>query len=234
MLGILTLATLAFWIVYAANVRGLRSQILGIAKLRGLLFVPAALAVNLFACSAAAVIDPPKSSEPTAQVQVQPGAAAATPAPAATVRATATPRPAPTATPAPVIGKTGETLATKNWRVTLAGVERPGKSLVWSSFGNKQEAVGTWLVINVDLENTGKENFTVNDWDFELKTADGVTYKGANCCFLYADLKKMQKLGQQLPPGVPAKSALIYDIAPAAAGMTLTFKQDGGRTWAIE
>jgi hypothetical protein len=158
-------------------------------------------------------------------------ATTSTGAPAASAPASA----AATATPEPPkAAKVGETLQTNNWKLAVSSVDRPGKSLVWSEFGNKQDAVGTWLVVNLALTNIGKSNFTVNAHDFELKDKGGVTYTTANCCFSYPSFKKILPMGQQMPPTVEGKSALIFDVAPTAEGLTLTFKQDGGRTWAIE
>lgn len=149
------------------------------------------------------------------------------PAASAPASATATVEPAKMA-------KVGETLQTTNWKLAVTDVERPGKTIVTSQFNTKEDAVGTWLVVNLALTNIGKSNFTVNGHDFELKDKGGVTYTTANCCYSYTDFKKVQSLGKQMPPSVDAKSVLIFDIAPTAEGLTLTFKQDGGRTWAIE
>lgn len=149
--------------------------------------------------------------------------------PTATPRPTGTPPPTPTPRPG-----MGTMLQTRNWKISLDGVERPGTNLVWSKFGNASEAVGEFVVVYLTLENIGRTNFSVNSWDFELKVAGNVTYKTASCCFLFADSKGMLGLGHQMPPGVPAQAPIIFDVAPNAADLRLVFLQDGGRTWFLE
>lgn len=121
----------------------------------------------------------------------------------------------------------GQTASIKNWDVTLVAVEHPGKELVWSSFGNKSTAAGEWLVATVKLKNTGTQNFGVNTFDFELQ-GNGTTYKVSTdaAAYGYADYKKTQQIGGQVPPGVEVTYYVIFDIAPGSSGLALLFKQD--------
>lgn len=128
-------------------------------------------------------------------------------------------------TPAPLAQ--GQTATVKNWDITLVGVERPGKELVWSQYGNKSAAAGEWVVAIVKLKNTGDRNFGVNNPDFELQ-AGGATYQVSSDAgaYAYSAHKGGQQVGGQVPPGVEVTYHLVFDLAPNAATPTLVFKQD--------
>lgn len=121
----------------------------------------------------------------------------------------------------------GDTATVKNWDVTLTGVERPGKELVWSQFNNKSTAVGEWLVVVVKMKNTGKENFGVNSFDFQLQ-GGGVTYKVSTDggAFSYSRFKGGQSLGGQVPPASEATYYIPFDVTAGATGLALVFNQD--------
>lgn len=148
------------------------------------------------------------------------------PTPTPTPRPTPTEKP-PTPTPTPRPG-IGQAVGVKNWDLAVRATERPGKELVWSQFGNKDLAAGTWFVVVVDMKNTGDRNFNVNAHDFELKTAAGATYSVSTIlgAYTYSEYKGAQRLGGQVPPGVTVRYYIPFDIAPDATGLTLTFKQD--------
>jgi uncharacterized membrane protein len=139
---------------------------------------------------------------------------------------------APAAAPAagPANGQTyglNELASVKNWNLAIQKVEKPGKELVWSQFGNKSVAAGTWFVVVVDMKNTGNQNFGVNTSDFELK-AGNVTYKVSDDLgtYGYSDLKGGQKISGQVPPGVNVTFYVIFDVAPTATDLQFIFKQD--------
>ena len=57
----------------------------------------------------------------------------------------------------------------------MTKVER-AKELVWSDFGNKDTAKGIYFVVYMTLKNIGKENFSINTWDFELHDSQDIKY----------------------------------------------------------
>lgn len=134
----------------------------------------------------------------------------------------------PTATPIVARLTNGSaTVKTDHWGLTVTGTETT-KTLVWTSVGNKQDAVGQWLMIDASLTNTGKENFGVNTWDFEVVDADGNTYNHstATAALLYPAYKQAKSASsQQVPPGVATPLILVFDINPSATGLQLVFKQ---------
>jgi hypothetical protein len=121
----------------------------------------------------------------------------------------------------------GQTASVKNWDVTVVGVERPGKELVWSQFNNRSTAAGEWLIAVVRMKNTGGQNFGVNTFDFEL-TAGGAKYNVSTDggALTYSQFKGGQNIGGQVPPGVEVTYYVVFDVAPGAANPVLTFKQD--------
>jgi hypothetical protein len=123
----------------------------------------------------------------------------------------------------------GQTASVKNWDVTVTGVERPGKDLVWSQFGNKSTAVGTWVVVVVKMKNTGNQNFGVNSFDFEMHTSDGTKYSPSSDggAISYSQYKGGQGMvGSQVPPGTEATYYIVFDVSPSATGLQFVFNQD--------
>lgn len=130
----------------------------------------------------------------------------------------------PTPTPVP---KIGDTIRAPNWELTVVEAQRVVGPLVWSQFGNKEEPVGEWFVLTVTLKNIGRENFAVNAWDFELRTAAGATYKHTSelGAYSYAEFRKMVPLGKQVPPGATVRTPLVFDIGKGTEGVFLVFGQ---------
>jgi len=142
---------------------------------------------------------------------------------------TPTPKPAPTEKPtAPPPPGLNQIVSVKNWDLAVAALERPGKELVWSQYGNKSAAAGTWLIVVVDMKNTGNTNFGVNTGDFELNAAGGIKYSVSSDvgAYGYSEFKGGQSIGGQVPPGVNVKYYVVFDVAPDATGLTIKFKQD--------
>ncbi len=141
-----------------------------------------------------------------------------------------TPKPTNTPNPPPAAAKTyglNQLVNVKNWDLAIQKVETPGKELAWSQFGNKSAAAGTWFVVIVDMKNTGNQNFGVNTSDFELK-AGNTTYKVSDDLgtYGYGEFKGGQRIGSQVPPGVNVTYYVVFDVAPTAADLQFTFKQD--------
>lgn len=149
--------------------------------------------------------------------------------------ASAKPSVAPSVAAAAKVYGLNELVSVKNWDMAVAGVERPGQELVWSQFGNKSTAAGTWLVVAFDMKNTGNQNFGVNTFDFQLTDAGGATYKFTSDfgAASYSTFKGGQSIGGQVPPGVTVRYSLVFDINPAATGLQLVFNQDTKPKFAI-
>jgi hypothetical protein len=144
--------------------------------------------------------------------------------------------PAPAAQPARPGGATGSpggaaqgaTIATRNWRLTVTDVSQT-PTLVWNRWGSSQAAVGLWLLVGVDLENIGGENFGVNRWDFEVHDSEGRVYRHTDewAALQYPDTRgALAASNRQIPPGTTAPLILVFDINPDATGLQLVFAQE--------
>ncbi len=128
-----------------------------------------------------------------------------------------------------------QTASTKNWAVTVLSVDRPGKDLTWSQFGNKSTAAGTWVVAVVKMKNTGTTNFGVNNSDFEIRASGGTKYSVSSDggSYSYSAFKGGQQIGGQVPPGVEVTYYIPFDLAPTTSEMQLVFKQDKNPIFSI-
>ncbi len=147
-----------------------------------------------------------------------------------------TAKPTNTPVPPPKVYGLNELASVKNWDLAVNNVVRPGKELVWSQYGNKSTAAGTWFVVVVDMKNTGNTNFGVNTTDLELLAANGITYKvstDGGASYEYSGYKGAQRIGGQVPPGVNVTYHVVFDVAPNATDLKLVFKQDKNPTFAV-
>jgi len=137
-------------------------------------------------------------------------------------------------TTAPATGP-NQPVGVKNWEITVTSIERPGKDLTWSEFGNKSTAAGTWMIVVVKMRNTGTTNFGVNNPDFELRAAGGIKYNVSSDAgtSTYSEFKGGQSVGGQVPPGVEVTYHIPFDVAPDASGLQFVFKQDKNPVFTI-
>lgn len=152
----------------------------------------------------------------------------------ATATARAVPTPAPTvALPTPTvnvssIGKEGHV---GSWTVTVIGVTRPGKNLVWSDYGNKTLAGGEWLVIEVAIRNDGKSSTALQRDNFGIKDQDNNTYFADFYGNAYSEYKGGLDIDRAVPPGVTNRSYLAFDVRPGLVEPYLIFLLDSDNYW---
>ena len=156
------------------------------------------------------------------QITIEPGRAAGTIAAESSSQAVAQ-------------AKVGDTVKSGNWSYTVTKVDRM-KTLVWSDFGNKTDALGQWLIVSMTLRNIGNQNFPINTFDFQLTDGGGTKYDTSSKFEVYSYMShaKLTNLGEQFPPGIDVKTALVFDINPAATGLKLVLKQANSATIALE
>ena len=147
-----------------------------------------------------------------------------------TVAATAPTKPAPTATstPEPQLLKIGDMLESQNWHMMVTSVERVDGELVWSRFGNKSTAAGQWLVVTLEITNTGQDSRTLTTRDFELRTATGQMIKHITdgIWIGYAQYTDRTALGRPIPPGTKVTTPLLFDIPKDLQGLDLILTQE--------
>jgi hypothetical protein len=126
-------------------------------------------------------------------------------------------------------GRVGQPLSSGNWTYLVDDVKKQ-KTLDWSKTWHPT-AKGTFVIVAMTVTNTGKENFGLNSWDFELKDSGGVTYKPETSTEASLAMKELGfpviGLGttDKVPPGVPVKTSVIFDINPAASALKLNLVQ---------
>jgi hypothetical protein len=129
----------------------------------------------------------------------------------------------------PASPQLGQPYTAGNWRYTILGAER-AKEITGGVL--KDTAKGEFVIVGVALENIGKSNFGISGHDFTLEDGAGVTYTNA---FPTAAGPWSRAKGYEsgvlavstgnMPPGVPSKWVLVYDVTPGAQGLALRLNQ---------
>jgi hypothetical protein len=158
----------------------------------------------------------------TAQVEAAVARTSTASAPTATsVPPTPTPVP-PTPTPAPGVGTT---VTSGNWSYTVTRVTMPGKNINTGNQFAELNALGSWVAVYLTLKNVGSQNYSINQWDFELRVASPPsTYQVTDesvAMNIWLDRNGLQSLGKQIPPGVSFNTGLLFDVAPDSSGTAL-------------
>ena len=110
---------------------------------------------------------------------------------------------------------------------------REGPLRSGNQFTRPEEPKGQWAIVGVTLTNKGDRNFGLSGHDFELRDASGVKYKNAVVGVAGNEWAKANGLKDgvlglstgQVPPGVPVKYALLFDVNPQATGLKLWLVQ---------
>ena len=140
-------------------------------------------------------------------------------------------RPWPTEVPAP---RPGVPIAAGAWEYVVEPARREGPLRSGAPPGPPDEAKGQWVVVGVTLTNRSPRSVGLNAQDFELRTAGAVTYHPASGGAAAEQWAKEHGFRQgvlspvgtgPLPPGVPVRYAVLYDINPADAGLRLYLTQ---------
>ena len=122
----------------------------------------------------------------------------------------------------------------QGWDMAIQKVDRIGNRLAWSQFSNTVPSTGTWVVIVVDIKNTGTQPQTVNATDFALRSG-ATAYPMAEATQIagYGDARRGQRFGTPIAPGTSVSFYTIYDLPLDAANLLLTFKQDSQPVFAV-
>ena len=122
----------------------------------------------------------------------------------------------------------------QGWDMAIQKVDRIGNRLAWSQFSNTAPSTGTWVVIVVDIKNTGTQPQTVNATDFALRSG-ATAYPMAEATQIagYGDARRGQRFGTPIAPGTSVSFYTIYDLPLDAANLLLTFKQDSQPVFAV-
>ena len=157
----------------------------------------------------------------------------------ASATATSEARAAATLAAAP---KMGQPFRSGNWEYTVHEVKRV-KEIGTDHTGTlaslyHDEAKGEFVIVGMTLMNVGSENLGISGSDFELYDSAGVKYRTAD-----PDLFASQAWARennyeggvlipilstgQIPPNVPERYAIFFDVTPGAQGLKLRLSQAG-------
>lgn len=141
------------------------------------------------------------------------------------------PSPKPTFTPpASYSGRIGTQVALGNWRYSVRQVDlTQDRMQCGDRYSMLDKPKGVWVVVLLDLTNVGRENFTLNAHDMELRDDKGIVYNMASfASSLCSRGRDQASLGEQMPPTVTVRTTLLYDVAPGTTGMYLYLVQGNG------
>lgn len=158
------------------------------------------------------------------------GGSVATPEPQAPPEPTAIPEPT---APLKTYGL-NQLVQLQGWDLAIQRVDRIGTRLAWSQFSNTVPATGTWVVIIVDVKNTGAQPRAINADDLSLRSGATV-YPMADATQVagYGDQRRGWRFGEPIAPGTSVSFYTVYDLPPDAKGLLLTFKQDTEPIFAV-
>lgn len=108
----------------------------------------------------------------------------------------------------------------------VASAQNAGKSITYSSFGNKLEAAGTWVAVKIRIANTSNKTKSLGTWDFELTDSQGRTYEASSQSFTYAIFQSLKSPSDPIPPGSAIETTLLFDVTANATGLKLVAKPD--------
>jgi len=136
----------------------------------------------------------------------------------------------------------GQPFRSGNWEYTVHEVKRV-KEIGTDHTGTlaslyHDEAKGEFVIVGMTLMNVGSENLGISGSDFELYDSAGVKYRTAD-----PDLFASQAWARennyeggvlipilstgQIPPNVPERYAIFFDVTPGAQGLKLRLSQAG-------
>jgi hypothetical protein len=122
----------------------------------------------------------------------------------------------------------GRPISSGNWEYVVSDVKTA--QTLGSTF-LRENAKGQYIIVGIILKNIGRENFGISAHDFDLYDGKGIKY--SNAVVLSDDWAKASGYNGgvlnistgNMPPGVPVKYALVFDVAPGSVGLRLRLNQ---------
>ncbi len=166
---------------------------------------------------------------PTTNVATSPAARATITTTTATTRRTTTMTTARTTTVAGVPAQPGQTVTLPGsnqaaaFRATIVGVDEHQELPPPYGSGGPTKARGKFVVLSLDIENTGTQSGYVDIYSVKLRDGAGRTFDAASSeAQRGADqLTGRTSVFQAVQPGLTADIVLVFDVAPNAERFTL-------------
>lgn len=170
--------------------------------------------------AAPAAVSPPTATVVPSLPTPPPTAAPTRPAPAAT----STSAPARSATVVPTSGPVlaANTGRAGNWEIQFQKLDA-AKRLGGGVLAEKS-AQGIFVVVTMNAKNLHRETSTLNTWDFQLSSPQGLTYKSSNdgiTALMGDEGPEVLWVAAQVQPGLSKTFRLVFDVDPSQPNYTL-------------
>lgn len=132
----------------------------------------------------------------------------------------------PIASQSPLLAKVGEVVSIDDRALKVLSVRSMASIPSGNQFIESPTAKGIFVVLVVEVTNTGKETGNVAFSNFELTDAQGRTYKTSDDFHLFSVVKQFAE-GQpsdDIPPGLTNQFPLVFDVTPDASDLLLNWK----------
>ena len=114
------------------------------------------------------------------------------------------------------LAQVGQTVSLGGWDVTLLDF---GPYDRFDQRKPSTNAQGTRVVADMRIKNTQARTSNFTQTDFELKSSDGRSFKPDS---VTASIARGFVVSQQVQPGLTTENRVVFDIDPAAQGLTFT------------
>lgn len=103
---------------------------------------------------------------------------------------------------------------TKNWEYKVKKIITSERIKVDKSPIEHKTALGKFVLVYLEYQNKGKENFKINGWKVLLIDSNGTEYEADDATSDLNRLYKLTKFNIHLPPNVKYESVICFDISP--------------------
>src|SRR5207253_2131350 len=110
--------------------------------------------------------------------------------------------------------------------IKVTGVASAGNSIQYTSFGNKLQAAGVWIKVDLVIGNVSNKTKSLGTWDFKLNDAQGRVYDASSDSFTFAIFQNLKSPSDPIPPGSAISTALLFDTTAGATGFQLEAAPD--------
>jgi len=116
--------------------------------------------------------------------------------------------------------------------LTFTVVAASSTTVLQSPLGSKE---GNWIVLDVVVQNNGKDAVTVNDSQITLVTPDGATYETDSDSMTYIDSDRWLFL-EKINPGLSKEGTVLIAVGPDVTSGTVAFESSmfGGKTAKVD
>jgi hypothetical protein len=120
--------------------------------------------------------------------------------------------------------KVGDVVAAGDFQYKVLNVSDAKQ--VGNEYANKKTD-NNYIIVSVEVKNTGKEAKTFDSSLFKLKTNDGTTFNSDGGAGIYANTDNKTFL-EQVNPGITVKGNIVFETPKKSTENTYTLEASGG------